>query len=156
MFTRRHFLSTGTAALIGAPAIVRAQAHWRGNPFSLGIASGDPAPDGFVIWTRLAPSPLEPHGGMAMEPMPVAWAVASDEGFGTIVAHGNAVARPELAHSVHVEVRGLRPERPYFYRFEAGGGRDRTGCARRPFGRDRKSTRLNSSHTIQSRMPSAA
>ena len=24
-------------------------------PFTLGVASGDPLPDGFVIWTRLAP-----------------------------------------------------------------------------------------------------
>src|SRR5436309_902892 len=111
MLTRRHLLVTGTAALVAAPAIVRAQSSWRGNPFTLGIASGDPAPDGFVIWTRLAPQPLEPHGGMAMSMMPVRWEVASDEQFRTIVAKGEAPARPELAHSVHVEVSGLQPDR---------------------------------------------
>jgi alkaline phosphatase D len=116
--------------LVGAPAIVRARANWRGNPFSLGIASGDPAPDGFVIWTRLAPEPLEPHGGMAIEPLPASWEVAADEGFNVIVAQGKTVALPELAHSIHVEVAGLQPNRPYFYRFECGGERSVAGHAR--------------------------
>src|SRR3954471_7185519 len=106
MLTRRHFIATGAAALVAAPSIIRAQSKWRADPFSLGIASGDPAPDGFVIWTRLAPDPVEVHGGLGREPIPVAWEVASDEGFATIVARGNVVARPELAHSVHVEVSG--------------------------------------------------
>jgi len=129
MLTRRHFLATGAAAMVAAPAIVRAQPKWRNNAFSLGVASGDPSPDGFVIWTRLAPEPGDAHGGMAMKPMPASWEVAADEGFRTIVARGNAVARPELAHSIHVEVAGLRPDRPYFYRFEAGGERSLAGRA---------------------------
>ena len=130
MLTRRHFVATGAAAMVAAPSIVRAQTKWRGNPFSLGIASGDPAPDGFVIWTRLAPEPLEPHGAMPIEPVPASWEVAADEGFKTIVARGNAVALPELAHSIHVEVAGLQPDRPYFYRFECGGERSDSGHAR--------------------------
>jgi alkaline phosphatase D len=130
MLTRRNFLATGAAALAAGPSIMRAQATWRANPFSLGIASGDPAPDGFVIWTRLAPDPLHPHGGMAVEPMPAIWEVATDESFATIVARGDALALPELAHSIHVEVAGLRPDRPYFYRFHAGGERSVTGRAR--------------------------
>lgn len=130
MFTRRLFLGTAAASLAAAPSILRAQARWKNNPFSLGIASGDLAPDGFVIWTRLAPDPLEPHGGMGTDPVPVVWEVATDEGFGTIVAKGQAVAWPELAHSVHVEVAGLKPDRPYFYRFEAGGERSVAGRAR--------------------------
>ncbi|MEO7366204.1 MAG: alkaline phosphatase D family protein [Sphingomicrobium sp.] len=130
MFTRRDFLRTGTAAFVGAPAIVQAQARWRANPFSLGIASGDPAPDGFVIWTRLAPEPVEPHGGMPIEPVPATWEVAADEGFNVIVAHGNTVALPELAHSIHVEVAGLKPGRSYFYRFACRGERSISGHAR--------------------------
>jgi alkaline phosphatase D len=130
MLTRRNFLATGAAALVAAPAIVRAQGKWRANPFSLGIASGDPAPDGFVIWTRLAPEPLEAHGGMSIERVPVGWEVADDEAFLTVVARGDAVALPELAHSIHIEVAGLRPDRPYFYRFEAGGERSVAGRAR--------------------------
>src|SRR6266498_4669654 len=130
MLTRRHFLITGAAAVAAAPSIIRAQARWSANPFSLGVAAGDPAPDGFVIWTRLAPDPLEPHGGMPTDSMPVAWEVASDEAFGAVVARGEAVARPEIAHSVHVELSGLKPDRPYFYRFMAGGERSRAGRAR--------------------------
>jgi alkaline phosphatase D len=130
MLTRRHFLGTTAAAFAAAPSIVRAQTLWRHYPFSVGIASGDPSPDGFVIWTRIAPEPLEPHGGMGMGIMPVRWEVASDEKFQTIVAKGEAPARPELAHSVHVEVAGLQPQRPYFYRFEAGGERSVRGRAR--------------------------
>jgi alkaline phosphatase D len=130
MLTRRDFIGTGAAALVAAPAIVRAQSRWRANPFSLGVASGDPTPDGFVIWTRLAPDPLDTHGGMGPDTMPVAWEVASDEAFTRIVAKGEAQARAELAHSVHVEVAGLDADRPYFYRFTAGGERSAPGRAR--------------------------
>ena len=130
MLTRRHFVASGAAAFLAAPAIVRAQAKWRAQPFSLGVASGDPSPDGFVIWTRLAPVPLDPHGGMPIESVPATWEVASDEGFRSIVARGSTVARPELTHSIHVEVAGLKPDRPYFYRFEAGGERSPVGRAR--------------------------
>src|SRR4051812_13381071 len=129
MLSRRRFVATSAATLIAAPALVRAQSKWRAQPFSLGIASGDPSPDGFVIWTRIAPQPLEPHGGMPMTVLPVAWEVA-DEAFRSVVARGSAVARPELAHSVHVEVAGLKPDRPYFYRFEVGGERSGVGRAR--------------------------
>ncbi|WP_129791232.1 alkaline phosphatase [Sphingosinicella sp. CPCC 101087] len=129
MLNRRQFAASA-AALLAAPALLRAQTMWRNYPFSLGIASGDPAPDGFVIWTRLAPDPLEPHGGMGMGAMPVKWEVAGDERFQSMVAQGEAQARPELAHSVHVEVTGLQPDRPYWYRFEAGGERTIRGRAR--------------------------
>src|SRR3954465_9394255 len=127
MISRRQFVAGAAATAFAAPALLRPQTVFRDYPFSVGIASGDPAPDGFVIWTRLAPDPLEAHGGMAMEPMPVAWEVASDEGFATIGGGGGAVALPELAHSVHVEVSGLRPDHRYFYRFTADGERSLTG-----------------------------
>ncbi|MFN3944355.1 MAG: alkaline phosphatase D family protein [Allosphingosinicella sp.] len=129
MFSRRTFIAAG-AATLAAPAILRAQTMWRNYPFSLGIASGDPAPDGFVIWTRLAPDPMAHDGGMGMGPMPVRWEVASDERFQNVVASGEASARPEIAHAVHVEVAGLQPDRTYFYRFEAGGERSLRGRAR--------------------------
>src|SRR5687768_18620099 len=103
MFSRRHFIA-GAAATALAPAILKAQSLWRNYPFSLGVASGDPAPDGFVIWTRLAPEPMAPDGGMGIGNAPVKWEVASDDRFREIVARGEVLARPELAHSVHVEV----------------------------------------------------
>ena len=129
MLNRRLFLA-GAAATLAAPAIVRAQSIWRSFPYALGVASGDPSPDGFVIWTRLVTDPLAEHGGMAMEPMPVDWEVASDNMFNTIVARGQAIARPEVAHSVHVEVSGLQPNTRYWYRFNAGGERSFNGQAK--------------------------
>lgn len=134
MFTRRHFLSTGgtvtALGLAGAPAILKAQSWFLDYPFKLGVASGDPAPDGFVIWTKLAPEPFAPHGGMPLSALPVAWEVASDERFATIVAKGETLARPELGHSVHVEVTGLEADRPYWYRFKLGSDRSLYGRAR--------------------------
>ena len=120
MFTRRQFTRRGrhAATTLAAPAILRAQTVFRRYPFSLGVAAGDPSPDGFVIWTRLAPEPLDPHGGMAMAPWPVKWEVASDERFAT---HRRPAARrwrgPSSPIAVHVEVAGLQPDRPYWYRF---------------------------------------
>src|SRR4051794_14916090 len=131
MITRRQFVAGSAAAFAAAPAILEAQSGgFTAFPFSLGVAAGDPAPDGFVIWTRLAPDPLDDHGGMAMAPVPVRWEVASDDGFHAIVAKGEDLARPELAHSVHVEVGGLLPDRPYWYRFRAGGEKSAVGRAR--------------------------
>ena len=59
-----------------APRVTRA-----GDPFTLGVASGDPAADSVVLWTRLAPDPVaaDGHGGMPARPVPVAWEVATDE-----------------------------------------------------------------------------
>ena len=99
-------------------------------PFQLGIAAGDPAPDGFVIWTRLAPRPLEIGHGMPSAPVPVKWEVATDRGFSNVARRGEAVARPELGHAVHVEVEGLEPGREYFYRFIAGAERTPSGRAK--------------------------
>lgn len=90
------------------------------HPFTLGVAAGEPVSTGFVIWTRLAPEPLAPHGGMPPSPAGVRWEVAEDESFRTIARRGDAIAHPELAHAVHVEVEGLRPARLYWYRFIAG------------------------------------
>ncbi|GGK93687.1 alkaline phosphatase D family protein [Mangrovihabitans endophyticus] len=108
----------------------------RTDPFTLGVASGDPEPDGFVIWTRLAPRPLAEDGlgGMPTRDVPVHWEIAHDERFRRIVRRGTAVARAAAAHTVHVEVHALLPGRDYFYRFRAEShvspaGRTRTAPA---------------------------
>ncbi|HRQ79277.1 MAG TPA: PhoD-like phosphatase N-terminal domain-containing protein, partial [Gemmatimonadaceae bacterium] len=90
------------------------------NPFALGVASGDPWSTGAVLWTRVAPRPLEPHGGMPGNRPVVVWEVAEDEAFTKIVKQGRYTAAPELSYSVHVEVDGLAPDRWYFYRFQSG------------------------------------
>jgi len=125
---RRTFLGRagmGAGALALAAAGFSEHEAWarpffQREPFSLGIASGDPLPDGVVLWTRLAPDPLEPDGGMPRRKAPVRWEVATDERFRQVVRKGNTHATPELAHSVHVEVDGLQPGREYFYRFKTG------------------------------------
>jgi alkaline phosphatase D len=116
-------------SLISSSAAI-AQPIFRQYPFQLGIASGEPEPDGFVIWTRLAPQPFEPGYGMLPAPVEVRWEVASDERMQNRVAEGTAIARPELSHAVHVEVEGLEPNRPYFYRFRSGRERTAIGRAR--------------------------
>jgi len=122
-------LGTGTAAM-GAGRAALADPVFAEYPFQLGIAAGDPSSDGFVIWTRLAPRPLEIGNGMPSAPMPLKWEVATSPGFGTIARSGEVIARPELAHAVHVEVEGLEPNREYFYRFIAGRERTATGRAK--------------------------
>lgn len=107
-----------------------ARAQFEVDPFTLGIASGDPASDGFVLWTRLAPAPLEPRGGMADAPVEVKWQIATDPQMKRLVREGSATAHVELAHSVHVEVAGLLPARDYFYRFRAGDVESPIGRAR--------------------------
>ena len=82
-----------------------------------------------MLWTRLAPRPLE-GGGMPDSPLAVDWQIAEDDKFARVVAQGAAQAMPELAHSVHVEAKGLRPGRHHWYRF-------RTGNALSPVGRTR-------------------
>src|SRR3954463_2490483 len=87
-------------------------------PFTLGIASGDPLPDGVVLWTRLAPDPLN-GGGMDNHPFPVQWEVSLDSNFKSVVKRGTELSKPQMAHSVHVEVDGLEPSTWYYYRFKS-------------------------------------
>ena len=96
------------------------------NPFALGVASGDPAPDGVVLWTRLAlANPAQMQASHT-----VRWEVAHDGRFAQIVQKGEATAVPALGHSVHVELRGLAPGRWYHYRFMLGDAISATGRTR--------------------------
>lgn len=129
---RRAFLARALA--LGAAGFLEplagctpAPVRFREHPFTLGVASGAPRADGFVIWTRLAPRPLE-GGGMEPKPVEVDWEVAADERFANVVRRGKAIAQPSSAHAVHVEVDGLDAAREYWYRFAAGG--ERSGAAR--------------------------
>jgi alkaline phosphatase D len=129
LLTRRRLgLLTG-ASLVAAPSILRAQTKFSADPFSLGVASGYPTPTGVVLWTRLAPDPLN-GGGMDETPVEVAWELASDDKFTKIVQRGTSRADAAFAHSVHVEVAGLRPDRPYWYRFHVGTTTSPTGRTR--------------------------
>src|SRR5688572_27127578 len=120
-FNRRRFL-IGAGALSGLaitgqfPSYAATQApKFTTDPFSLGVASGDPLPDGVVLWTRLAPDPTG-GGGMPDRTVFVEWQVARDARFKKIVRRGVAPARSTYGHSVHVDVRGLRPDTTYWFR----------------------------------------
>ena len=135
----RRLLLGGAAALgltVGMPGASAATPRPRLDyPFTLGIASGDPDSFSIVLWTRLAPRPFDPDWGMrGIRQVPVRWRVAEDAQMRHVVARGTAVADKEWAHSVHVEVKGLRPGREYHYQFEAAGhlsarGRTKTAPA---------------------------
>ncbi|HTE16387.1 MAG TPA: alkaline phosphatase D family protein [Burkholderiales bacterium] len=132
---RRVLRSLGASALLTATGGLFSRSVWSqpvftSNPFTLGVASGDPAADGFVIWTKIAPKPLERGAGMPNKPVEVEWTVAGDEGMKQVVQKGKAIAHPELGHAVHVEVAGLAPVRDYFYQFAVGGERSPVGRSR--------------------------
>ena len=125
---RRRFLALAAHAS-AAGTLARSAfgaAPLRHDPFGLGVASGDPAPDGFVLWTRL----LALDDPLPATALPVRWEVAEDAAFRRIVQRGSSLARPELAHSVHIEVAGLAPGRWYHYRFTHGQAVSRVGRAR--------------------------
>src|ERR1700689_520709 len=128
--TRRRLIAGGASAgiaLIAAPALLRqatAQSWQAGNPFSLGVASGAPRPDGFVLWTRLAPEPMssdpEMPGGMSGGDISIGYEIATDDAMNNVVRHGEAAAEQQFAYSVHLDVAGMQPGRPYWYRFKSG------------------------------------
>jgi alkaline phosphatase D len=123
-------LATAALAAPVSSRVAHGQPRFASYPFALGVASGDPVVDGFVLWTRLAPDPLN-GGGMPPEAVEMHWEVARDPRFLEIVRRGTALAAPEHGHAVHVDVQGLEPDRWYYYRFLAGGeaspvGRTRT------------------------------
>jgi alkaline phosphatase D len=126
---------TSTNSSAGAAAQSRAAARDSDSayPFSLGVASGSPLPGAVVIWTRILHNPLNAAAMPALA-FGVRWEMSEDERFSRIVARGTASALPGLAHSVHVDVTGLKPDRWYWYRFMLGDavspvGRTRTAPA---------------------------
>jgi PhoD-like phosphatase, N-terminal domain/PhoD-like phosphatase len=120
--SRRHFLrgafALATASLVTPTRghLARAQVRFTGYPFTLGVASGCPQPESVVLWTRLAPEPLN-GGGVEPGRVEVQWELAHDENFHDVVQKGSVWTAQELGHSVHAEVDGLEPGRWYWYRF---------------------------------------
>ncbi|MFD5243690.1 alkaline phosphatase D family protein [Amycolatopsis sp. NPDC058340] len=143
----RRAVLLGGAAAVSAAALSSTVPSWANartlaaapaihDPFQLGVASGDPLPDSVVLWTRLAPAPLNPDGfgGMPDASYTVDWELANDQAFSSIVQRGTATAARASGHSVHIEPAGLEPGREYFYRFKTSGyispvGRTRTAPA---------------------------
>jgi alkaline phosphatase D len=120
VLTRRNFTVAMLAATSGCAGRSDGS-RLAADPFTLGVASGYPRTDGMVLWTRLAPQPLAPGGGISpAASIPVRWELAADDRFQRIVAAGTESATAAFAHSVHVEPRGLAAGRPYWYRFRVG------------------------------------
>ncbi|MBL7258838.1 alkaline phosphatase D family protein [Paractinoplanes lichenicola] len=133
--SRRTFVLGSLGAVVAPPAPA--------YPFTLGVASGEPAHDSVVLWTRLAPVPLaeDGQGGMSRADVAVDWQVSATDSFAKPLAYGTVTARHADAHSVHVVAGGLAPDADYFYRFRTQGhispvGRTRTTPAVNATGRD--------------------
>ncbi|MBM4215164.1 MAG: alkaline phosphatase [Gammaproteobacteria bacterium] len=131
MTDRRDFLSATllSAALagsgIGLPAWSATQQsarrpQFKSDPFGLGVASGYPVNDGIVLWTRLATQPTNPEAHQGEYDLAVHYEISEDAHFSKVIQSGVTRAEARYAHSVHLEVRGLKPGRDYFYRFRAG------------------------------------
>lgn len=132
--SRRRLLQAAMLSSVGAAmsplyaAGKFARSRFVAYPFSLGVASGYPTATGVSLWTRLAPIPLLPNGGVGRDEwVHVKWEVAEDVHFKKVAKKGAVRAVGELAHSVHVDVDGLRPGRSYFYRFMVDGAVSPTG-----------------------------
>ena len=129
MMKRRDFIintALGLAAAQASAPLV-AEAGFSGNPFTLGVASGDVTQDSVVLWTRLAPEPLAADGGLRQGAIPVRWELFQDEAMQRPARQGEELAVRALAHSVHADVQGLEPGREYWYRFYAGKHASETG-----------------------------
>src|SRR5262245_17799029 len=96
--TRRGFLRAAGATAFAsvAPGLIgcatQPAPRWRADPFALGVASGEPTSDGFVLWTRLAPDPLSPDpatpGGMTGGDVRIDYEIATDPAMRNIVRRG--------------------------------------------------------------------
>ncbi|KAA0931744.1 alkaline phosphatase D family protein [Streptomyces apricus] len=89
--------------------------------FLHGVASGDPLPDGVLLWTRVTPVPEAVPGSGLGPDVEVAWTVATDKAFTDVVARGSVTATAASDHTVKADVRGLRPATDHWFRFSAGG-----------------------------------
>ena len=89
--------------------------------FLHGVASGDPLPDGVLLWTRVTPtSEAIPGSGLGPD-TEVGWTVATDKAFTNVVAKGSTTASTASDHTVKADIRGLSPATDYWFRFSAGG-----------------------------------
>ncbi|MDG4797634.1 alkaline phosphatase D family protein [Micromonospora sp. WMMD1082] len=119
--------SAGTAALAGATLAGSATAQAATGAFRHGVASGDPLPDGILLWTRLTPTEqAQPGSGLGPE-VQVTWQVSADPDFTDVVSQGALVTGPARDHTVRVPVTGLAAASTYWYRFGYAGGWSPTG-----------------------------
>ncbi|GLZ39416.1 alkaline phosphatase D family protein [Actinokineospora sp. NBRC 105648] len=132
-FDRRVFLKSSAVAggALLVPAALAGTANAAAVPqFAHGVASGDPLPDGVLLWTRVTPTPESAPGSGVGPAVEVRWEVATDSAFASVVRSGAVQTGPDRDHTVKVAVAGLSPATTYFYRFTLDGVRSSTGRTR--------------------------
>ncbi|MFD4632229.1 alkaline phosphatase D family protein [Streptomyces sp. NPDC058284] len=121
--SRRTVVKAAAAGAALAAPLTSIPAHAADGPaFHHGVASGDPLPDGVLLWTRVTPTAEAVPGSGKGPDTEVSWEMAEDKGFTRIVGRGSTTARAAGDHTVKADVRGLRQATTYYYRFSAGGG----------------------------------
>ncbi|MEU9183511.1 alkaline phosphatase D family protein [Streptomyces sp. NPDC048484] len=121
--SRRTVVKAAAAtAALGAPLAAALPARAVQAPaFLHGVASGDPLPDGILLWTRVTPTAEATPGSGLGPDLEVGWAVATDKAFTNIVAKGSTTAAATSDHTVKADIRGLKPATDYWFRFSSGG-----------------------------------
>ncbi|MGX1772490.1 alkaline phosphatase D family protein [Nocardia brasiliensis] len=128
---RRTLLKGGAAVAATATAVFAAGSASAAAPvFRHGVASGDPLPDGVILWTRVTVSEDAAPGSGVGESTNVRWEISADEGFSTVTTSGTVTAAASSDHTVKVDVSGLAPGSDYFYRFSALGETSPVGQTR--------------------------
>ncbi|MGN9760377.1 alkaline phosphatase D family protein [Streptomyces sp. SD31] len=114
--------AAATAVLAGPlAAAMPARAAEQTPAFLHGVASGDPLPDGVLLWTRVTPTAEAVPGSGLGPDTEVSWIVARDKALTNIVAKGSTTATAASDHTVKADIRGLEPATDYWFRFSAGG-----------------------------------
>ncbi|GGR65369.1 MULTISPECIES: alkaline phosphatase D family protein [Streptomyces] len=115
--------AAAASAVLAGPlaAALPARAATGAPAFLHGVASGDPLPDGVLLWTRVTPVPEAIPGSGLGPDTEVAWVVARDRALTDVVARGSVTATAASDHTVKADVRGLAPATDYWFRFSAGG-----------------------------------
>lgn len=130
--TRRSVLgliSGSTFFLTATPGLASAALTGLKGPgmtFPQGVASGDPQPDGIMLWTR-----AQPVAGFEQGAVPLVLQLSRNEDFSDLVLQSELSTSPASDYTVRAYVDGLEPDSSYYYRFLGGvGSHSRTGRTR--------------------------
>ena len=116
--SRRSFLK-GSALLSVMPmSLTLSGCTFKTNPFSHGIASGDPLHDAVIIWTRVTiPEEITQVVDINSLVLSVRWQVSTSSSFATIETEGKVETSIARDFTVKVDVTGLNADSTYYYRF---------------------------------------
>ena len=123
MLTRRKFAQAAAAAgavlAIGKGSAAAPAWRERRDLYPQGVASGDPAPDNVLLWTRRQPAGGDPRAAYLLTVE-----VAKDQAFHDVVVRGKAEVTADTDWTCRFMAAGLTPATEYWYRFtdEDGNG----------------------------------